>query len=97
MSNGIFGIYLANENPGTPLLVWLVLGLIGIGILTFKTLRFESSERFEIIIKDLVYGAVFLLAGFIKLHYGLNIVIGSVLAVLYLYYVIDRKYLIKLE
>ena len=96
-SNGIFGIYLANDNPGTSLFIWIVLGLIGVGILIVKTLRFKADARKKIMLADLLYLFILIAFGLIQLPRGINILIGSVLAVLYLYYSIDQKYLVKLE
>lgn len=78
-TNGIFGIYLINNNPGTSLFNWILLGLLGEMIIILKTLRFPVEERFKLVLADLAY--LFILVGFglVPMPRGVNILIEVLL------------------
>lgn len=96
-NNGIFGIYLTQDQPETPLSAWLMLGIVGGVILILKTLRFQADEKSKIFFGDVIYLLILVVFGLSPLNRGINIVIGSIVAVVYLYYFIDRTYLVKLD
>ncbi|MDN6630546.1 MAG: hypothetical protein L0K90_04700, partial [Staphylococcus equorum] len=95
-SNGFFALYLPDDQPGTSLISWLLLAIIGGIIVGLKTLRFPSDVRLKIVFYDLIYIAILLFFALFSLPFGINFILGSVVAVLFLYHQIDSKILIKL-
>ena len=96
-SNGYFAIYLPDDDPGAPLISWLLMAIIGGIIVGLKTLRFPQKERLKIVVYDLVYTLVLVLAALISLPFGINFILGPIIAVLFLYFQIDQKILVKLN
>lgn len=96
-SNGFFAIYLPDDNPGTPLIFWLLLAIIGGIIVGLKTLRFPQKERLKIVGYDLIYILILIAFPLFSLPFGINFILGSILAVLFLRYQIDRKILEELN
>lgn len=91
--NGFFGIYLPNKNPGTPSWAWGLLAIIGISIIGVKTLKLPKKKKFNAILADVIFVSILTLFALISLPCGINFIIGSVLAVFYLYYVIVPRFL----
>ncbi len=96
-SNGFFAIYLPDNNPGTPRIAWFILAIIGGIIIGFKTLRFPQKKRLKIIVYDLIYTLILISFALFSLPFGINFILGSIIAILFLYYQIDQKILIQLN
>lgn len=95
--NGFFAIYLPDDNPGTSLTSWLLLAIIGGIIVGLKTLRFPQKERLKIVVYDLVYTLILVFFALLSLPFGINFILGPIIAVLFLYFQIDQKILVKLN
>lgn len=96
-SNGFFAIYLPYDNPGTTLISWLLLAIVGGIIVGLKTLKFPPKERLKIVIYDFVYILILISFALFSLPFGINFIIGSILAVLFFNKQIDKKILVQLN
>lgn len=95
--NGFFSIYLTSDNPGTPRSLWFLLFLAGGIFVVGKTFKFDKEEQIKLALLDLLFIGILMGFAFISMPWGLNYIIGSILAVLLLYFVIDKKYLRQLN
>lgn len=94
---GFFSIYLPEDNPGTPLIVWLVLAGFGGSIVGLKTLNFPSHKRLKIVLYDLIYTLILIFFSLFSLPFDLNFILGAIISSFFLYYQIDQKVLVHLK
>lgn len=73
------------------------MAIIGGIIIGLKTLRLPQKERLKIVVYDLVYTLILVSFALLSLSLGMNFILGPIIAVLFLYYQIDQKILIKLD
>lgn len=95
--NGFFSIYLPEHNSVRAGIAWFALALIGGIIVILKTLRFSPEKRLRIMLYDLVYLFILIFFALFSLPFAINFILGSIIAVLFLYYQIDQKILIDLN
>lgn len=95
--NGFFSIYLLSDNPSTPRFAWYFLAIIGGVILIGKTFKFNKKDQLKIILMDSLFILIFVNFALISMPWGINFIIGSILGVLFLYFIIDKTYLQYLD
>lgn len=95
--NGFFGIFLSENNPGTPKWAWYGLAIIGGIIIGLKTLKFPYKKRLNVVFADLIFTSIFIFFATLNWPKGINFIVGPFVGIFFLYYVINQKFLQNLK
>lgn len=88
---GFYSIYMETTDTRAPYLHWVLLMVLGGGIIGWKNLQFQGEKQLHLITLDVLFIANFYLFSFWDAPYGLNYLLSGIIGSLLIVYILHKK------